>query len=153
MQVSKLIHEEGGTLEQDLVRARELLRDAMAKIADFVTVLQESTAHARELSQLSKESEQAGRLTQVLDSIQSEATSAILGLQVEDVLGQLIEQTQRRIAALSRLSTTVAKVIDERPSLHPKDGKIHAHIAELEAERARVCVAQASLDSGDAELF
>src|SRR6185369_932543 len=125
--VVDLVGSEGRMLAHDLEQARVLLRDGMAKISSFVSVLQESVARAHQLANVTGERD-AIAITRALSTIQADADQAMMGLQLEDILGQLIEGTQARVGAFSQLSTV-------------KEG------------RERVVVGQSSLDAGDAELF
>lgn len=150
--VSDMIGDEGRKLAQDLERARTLLRDGMTKIAGFVNVLQASAERAHQFAIATSDRNPAS-LDSELDKIRQEAAQAMLGLQMEDILGQLIEGTQRRVSAFSSMSAELATLVAERPSLAPDVERLEAELTNARREREQRVVAQESLDAGDAELF
>jgi len=137
-------------MTQDLDRARELLRDAMSKIASFVQVLNEGVEHAQALTRDERASE-GSALESALNAMKSDARQAMLGLQVEDVLGQLIEGTRVRLDAFSSLSTELAQLVTQHPSVLPPES-LHKQLQTLHDTRT-AAVAQTSLDAGESELF
>jgi hypothetical protein len=117
-EVVSLVGGEGQMLADDLERARLLLRDGMSKIATFVTLLQESADRAHQLASSTGERTHV-EITTELASIRSDAHQALLGLQLEDILGQLIEGTRARVGTFSQLSTELAEPVSKRPRLFP----------------------------------
>ncbi len=151
-EVVSLVGGEGQMLADDLERARLLLRDGMSKIATFVSLLQESVERAQHLASSTGEPAHED-ITTELSSIRAEAGRAMLGLQLEDILGQLIEGTRARIGAFSVLSTELAELVSRRPSLAPSVQKLQAELSASREARERTAVDQGSLDPGDTELF
>jgi hypothetical protein len=85
----------------------------------------------------------------------SQSERAILGLQLEDVLGQLLEYTRKRADGLSKIAAALAEAVDreslaQRDSLHDR---LKAAMAEADERANRSVVDQQSLDTGDVELF
>jgi hypothetical protein len=150
--VVDLVGGEGRLLAQDLERARALLRDGMSKIAGFVSLLRQSAERAHQLASAGGDRDGVA-ITDALSTLQAEADQAMMGLQLEDILGQLIEGTQARVGAFSQLSTELAALVAVRPSLAPSVEKLGADLSSAQQGRERGAVAQGSLDAGDTELF
>ena len=150
--VVDLVGGEGRMLADDLERARLLLRDGMAKIASFVGVLQRSAERAHQLANADG-GHDAVAITGALAALQSHADQAMLGLQLEDILGQLIEGTRARVGAFSELSTQLAELVALRPSLAPSVQRLETELNAVKQNREQAVVAQGSLDAGETELF
>jgi hypothetical protein len=149
--VVDLIGNEGRLLADDLERARVLLRDGMAKIASFVSVLQESAERAHQLANVGEQD--AAAITRALSTIQVDAARAVMGLQLEDILGQLIEGTRARVGAFSQLSTALAELVARRPSLAPCVQALAPELKALTEGRANSAVSQGALEATEVELF
>lgn len=158
-----VIGRERMAMEEELVRARELLRDGMAKLHGFFDALRASVnAQAGLLEKLSDESMRAedkkATLHQLFtdhERVLSQSETAILGLQLEDVLGQLLEYTRRRADGLSNLAATLADAVDhsslrQNAELHER---LRSVVAEVDQRANDRIVSQESLGSGDIELF
>lgn len=141
-----VVQNEGQRLAQDLERARALLRDAMGKIASFVQALNDGVEHAHSLSE-----HQPSELQAALNALRNDATKAMLGLQVEDVLGQLIEGTRARLDMFSSVSSALAELVSQRPSLKPSPD-VEERLRSIQ-DTQLTSVKQTSLDAGEAELF
>lgn len=148
--VVDLVGNEGRMLAEDLERARVLLRDGMGKIANFVSVLQRSAEMAHELAQSQHGS---SGLTQALSNLQAEANQAMMGLQLEDILGQLIEGTRARVGAFSQLSTALAELVAQRPSLAPSMHSLAGELKAVKDGRQNSTVRQGALEASEVDLF
>lgn len=158
-----VIGRERMAMEEELVRARELLRDGMAKLHGFFDTLRESVNAQSELleklgdASVGAEDRQATLHQLFADQarVRSQSESAILGLQLEDVLGQLLEYTRRRADGLSNLAATLADAVDhsslrQNVELHER---LRSVVAEVDQRANDRIVSQESLGSGDIELF
>ena len=158
-----VIGREREAMEEELVRARELLRDGMTKLHTFFDALRGSvTTQTVLLSKLSDDDVQAeerrATLQELLadsERVRSQSESAILGLQLEDVLGQLLEFTRQRADGISTLAEALAEAVDrdrlaQNSSLQERLRSAVARVDERARNRA---VEQSSLDRGDVELF
>jgi len=150
--VADLVGSEGRMLADDLERARVLLRDGMNKIASFVGVLQRSAERAHQLANAAGEKD-AAAISSALSTIQADADQAMMGLQLEDILGQLIEGTRSRVSAFSQLSHELAELVAQRPSLVPSAPNLELKLNAVKTGREQTLVSQGSLDAGDTELF
>lgn len=158
-----VIGREREAMEEELLRARELLRDGMTKLHDFFDALRASVgAQAVLLSKLRDDNVHAddrrATLHQLLsdhEHVLSQSESAILGLQLEDVLGQLLEFTRVRAEGMSSLADALAEAVDhdrvaQNSSLHKR---LLTAVAKVDERAAIHAVEQDSLNQGDVELF
>jgi hypothetical protein len=89
------------------------------------------------------------------ERVLSQSESAILGLQLEDVLGQLLEFTRQRAEGMSTLAATLADAVDrdrlaQNSSLQQR---LLTAVAKVDERAGSRVVEQHSLDRGDVELF
>jgi hypothetical protein len=158
-----VIGRERDAMEEELVRARELLRDGMTKLHAFFDALRSSvTTQAVLLSKLGDDNVQAeerrATLQELLsdsERVLSQSESAILGLQLEDVLGQLLEFTRQRADGMSTLAAALAEVVDrdrlaQNSSLQER---LRDAVAKVDERAGNRMVEQESLERGDVELF
>ena len=158
-----VIGRERDAMEEELVRARELLRDGMNKLHAFFDALRGSvTTQAALLSKLGDDNVQAeerrATLQELLidsERVLSQSESAILGLQLEDVLGQLLEFTRQRAEGMSTLAAALAEAID-RDRLAQNSAlqeRLLLAVAKVDERAGNRAVKQDSLERGDVELF
>jgi hypothetical protein len=85
----------------------------------------------------------------------SQSETAILGLQLEDVLGQLLEYTRKRAEGLSTLAATLAEAVDHDTLAQNSalQQRLQHIVAQVDERAASKVVQQESLGSGDVELF
>lgn len=150
-------------MEDELVRARELLRDGMGRLHQFFDVLRSSVAaQADSLSRLSDEATDATARKAAIDAlvidhqrVVSQSETAVLGLQLEDVLGQLLDYSRRRAAGLSQIASALAEAVDQQtvaPNVSIQE-RLRLALADVDERALQCSVAQTSLDTGDVELF
>jgi chromosome segregation ATPase len=157
-----VIGRERDAMEEELMRARELLRDGMAKLHGFFDALRASVgAQASLLNKLGDETVHADDRRATLhqlfadhENVLSQSETAILGLQLEDVLGQLLEYTRKRAEGLSTLASALAEAVDHDTLAQNSalQQRLQTIVAQVD-ERAGSAVQQESLGSGDVELF
>jgi hypothetical protein len=158
-----VIGRERDAMEEELLRARELLRDGMAKLHMFFDALRASvSAQSLLLEKLGDESvavdDRRATLHQLFadqERVLSQSESAILGLQLEDVLGQLLEFTRKRAEGMSTLASTLAEVMDHNQLARDADlqQRLRHAVAQVDERAAGRMVEQDSLNRGDVELF
>lgn len=163
LELHPVIGREREAMEEELLRARELLRDGMAKLHGFFDALRASVgAQATLLSKLSDETVQLEDRKATIDqlfvdhqSVLSQSETAILGLQLEDVLGQLLEYTAKRAEGLSTLASALAEAIDHDTLAQNSVlvERLREILAQVDQRAASKVVQQESLGSGDVELF
>lgn len=158
-----VIGRERDAIADELLRARELLRDGMAKLHMFFDALRVSVStQAVLLSSLGDGTLQAEQrqatLQQLLkdsEHVLSQSESAILGLQLEDVLGQLLEYARERADGMLTLASALADAVD--PDRVAQNSSLQERLlralARVDERAARRVVDQVSLDRGDVELF
>jgi hypothetical protein len=158
-----VIARERAAMDSDLVRARELLRDGMAKLHGFFDALNATfSAQSELLSKLGNartpDAERASTLAQLRadhEQVLSLSQTAILGLQLEDVLGQLLDYTRKRADGVSSLANLLKQVMDA--AALAGDSALREQLRRLleEAEQRShdLAVRQESLGGGDVELF
>jgi hypothetical protein len=158
-----VIGREREAMEDELVRARELLRDGMAKLHGFFDALRASvSSQAVLLSKLNDENvaaaDRRATLSQLFadhERVLSQSETAILGLQLEDVLGQLIEFTRLRAEGMSTLAATLAEAVDHEQLAQNTalQERLLNALAKADERAGNRAVEQDSLSRGDVELF
>lgn len=150
-------------MEDELTRARALLRDGMARLHDFFDALRCNVdLQAASLSRLSDETTDVAARKAALDALArdhqrvlSQAENAVLGLQLEDVLGQLLEYSKERAAGLSQIASALAQAVDQQ-AIAPSEAvqeRLRMAVADVEKRSNQCSVGQTSLDDGGVELF
>ncbi|MET0389280.1 MAG: hypothetical protein ABW321_25125 [Polyangiales bacterium] len=161
--IGPVIGREQEAMEEELVRARELLRDGMTKLHGFFDALRSSVnAQSDLLSKLRDETadteSRASTIHQLIDdhkSVLTQSETAILGLQLEDVLGQLLEYTRQRASGLSKIASALSEAIDhdELAQNRALSDKLKTAVDEVDKRSQNRVVDQESLEPGDIDLF
>lgn len=161
--IGPVIGREQEAMEEELLRARELLRDGMTKLHGFFDALRASVnSQADLLGKLRDEASDSEQRTttihQLIDdhkSVLTQSETAILGLQLEDVLGQLLEYTRQRANGLSKIASALSEAIDhdelaQNSALHDK---LKTAVDEVDKRAQSRVVDQETLEPGDIDLF
>jgi methyl-accepting chemotaxis protein len=98
----------------------------------------------------------AGQLAQRTEKLESEVNAAVTSLQFQDMVTQLLTHVGKRVDGMSAVTRTVRPLID--PALAPEavgpaNAALEAEIASARAATAKNPVSQASMQTGDIELF
>jgi hypothetical protein len=153
--------------EKDLVQTTVLLGEAIEKLgASFMGIHQAVCRQQHEIDELlarhPESQEAAERLRAIQGEIDAHVNAAVTGLQFQDMTGQLIERTLRRVGGiLAALDTLGASGL---AGLQGHDStEISALLASinhaLSAQNAKMqalsqkSVSQTHMNSGDIELF
>ncbi|MEY4577247.1 MAG: hypothetical protein RL701_1950 [Pseudomonadota bacterium] len=158
-----MIGRERLAIGEDLARARELLRDGMSRLQQGFDALRSSVdAQASSLSTLRDEASDGEARTAAIAELARDhqhllkhSESVMMGLQLEDILGQLLDFTRQRAEGLSQIAATLAEAVDReslvrRESLHER---LKTAVAAVDKRADALCVQQESLATGDIELF
>lgn len=161
-QIPPVIDRETESLRDELVQAGSLLRDGMLKLQTFVTSMQQ-TIHAlgeglERLEAAKGGGERAAQLA-ALKELQTTAVQhvdeAVVGLQLEDILGQLLDYANRRVGGLSNVALAMAAILRQGnfPESHAALDELAQALAEVNRRAHDRAVAQESMTAGDIELF
>lgn len=157
-----MIREEAAVVHEQLTQARELLRDGMAKLAESFTETRQAvlmrdqlTADYLAASDLEERERLEAALREHRENMQRRTDAGMLGLQVEDMLGQLIEQVRARSSALAALAAALGRDFDRAVVQADVERvrELDELVAALRAAAQSVFVTQSSADAGEVELF
>jgi hypothetical protein len=157
------IGREREAVEQQLEQARRLLRDGMDKLHGFFETLRTNVeAQTGLLTTLRDETldpeTRKDALIKLLGDqqhVRTQSESAILGLQLEDMLGQLLDFTRQRVDSLSVLASALADAVDiDALAKNPAAvERVQNALQEVHRMAGARMVNQQNLDVGDIELF
>ena len=152
--------------QTDLGQTGTLLDEAIGKLTTAFMRLHAAVQAQQEqvavLAQQASDPEQQAKLQQLSAVIDGHVNDAITGLQFQDLTGQLIARTSKRLAGLQHMMTEVghaAACLHKAPlgtdaplSLNAASDALVARSTALD-EVLRKSVLQHHMDSGDIELF
>lgn len=161
-QIPPVVGREAETLREDLLRAGTLLRDGMLKLQNFVqsmhVTLHEMGECIERAQTMRDETSQAALLTQ-LQQLQitalTQTDQAFIGLQLEDILSQLLDYANRRAGGLSSVALATAEILRHGafPNEHAALDELTLTIATVNQRANERAVTQESMSTGDVELF
>jgi hypothetical protein len=157
--LARAIAREQSELDDELQRANQLLHEGMAKLHDFFDELRSQSVVQLKLAATlvdpaASESERQNAIERMFaasERMRQRADTSMLALQLDDMLGQLLECTRNRVQGLATLTSALADVASE-PS-----ATAHAHLTaalkEIERHADNRMVDQETLSVGNVELF
>lgn len=153
--------------ETDLGQTGILLEEAIAKLSSAFMSLHEAVRAQNEhvermLSTVPAGSEDKEKLRMLCQDIGERVNQAVTGLQFQDLTGQLIARTSKRIAGVRDMLNEVNQMVGAIPADGPEESTapaLRAVSASLTVrstaleEVLRKSVLQHHMESGDIELF
>ncbi|HTT07907.1 MAG TPA: hypothetical protein VMH34_03865 [Gammaproteobacteria bacterium] len=169
LKVNEFILEEQGLLDEELARMGRLVQEAVANLhKSFNAMSDKIVRQSEELqSQGARDlNTEAGKemksLLQSTHQISSIVVQAVISLQFEDIVQQLILHSRQRITEIQRLMQALQTHMDELVSSNASDGRellsmVEACQDEINKTRQALTLShpakQESLNKGDVTLF
>ena len=98
----------------------------------------------------------AGQLAQRTEKLESEVNAAVTSLQFQDMVTQLLTHVGKRVDGMSAVTHAVRPLIDPAiavEAIAPANAVLESEIATARAATSKNPVSQASMQTGDIELF
>jgi hypothetical protein len=162
LDVPTIVERELQAVQEQLTLARQQLRDGILKLAGHFEQLQRATAQQESLlsafAGISDEIERDAALSEISRlqcEMRASSTSAVLGLQLEDVMGQLLDHTHGRLTRLAAVATAITELLQgvDNQQRQQAAAQLGAVLADVERQALGCAVEQSSLAAGDVELF
>lgn len=161
-----LLQREGAGMQSELARATQLLHEGMERLGSFFATvndaMKDQQALVREVMLANADGDAAAASLEALDTLVREtrlqADSAVVALQLDDMLGQLLAHTQRRLTRVVSLAESVsalAQVADGSESAEVIDAAshVHEHVHRIRTHPDTMVVPATELAVGEVELF
>jgi hypothetical protein len=169
LKVNDFVREEQDLLDEELARMSKLVQEAVANLHDSFNAMGdrivEQSAELRTRSARTAGTEVSKKMNALLSSTQqinSMVVRAVISLQFEDIVQQLILHSRQRIAEIQRLMLALRAYVDKMAPAHAGDpqwlldmvGACHEEVSKTKKALTLSHPAkQESLDKGDVTLF